>query len=490
MRSLLTEKDVDKLVALYVRVSTMEQATEGYSIGEQTERITKYCEAMGWKVYKVYTDAGYSGGDVQRPALKQMIKDVKSGKVNKVLVYKLDRLSRSQKDTLHLIEDVFLKNNTDFVSMSENFDTSTSFGRAMIGILAVFAQLEREQIKERMTMGKDARAKLGKFHGSNKVPIGYNYFDGELVQNDYEKMQIQKAFELVLMGLSYYQIANELNSYGYSHRYGEWNDLSVRRVLGQKTYCGYIFHKGEWYKGTHNAYVSEEDFEAVQRIIEERKRRHTECNHRSGLATSYLGGLLECKHCTAKYGKSYRDYKKKDGTITRSSKYTCHSRSKRNKHLIKNPDCKNKIWIMEDLDQIILNEIKKLSFDPQYFDQIKESTIKDDNTVIIIQKEITKLNNQMSNLMDLYSVGQMPIDVLQDKVNGLNEKKSALEDEIERIHEERNRILSKEETIFIAQSFEDTLKHANLDDVRAVIGGLIEKIELDNDDVTIHWKFV
>ena len=183
-------------VALDPRVSTQEHAANGYSIDEQIERMKKYCEAMNWTVYKVYTDAGYSGANTDRPALKQMIKDIKRGKIDKVLVYKLDRLSRSQKDTLELIEDVFLANNVDFVSMNENFDTSTAFGRAMIGILAVFAQLEREQIKERMAMGREARAKEGKFHGSCMIPIGYDYTDGKLVTNEFEKIQIQKIFQM------------------------------------------------------------------------------------------------------------------------------------------------------------------------------------------------------------------------------------------------------------------------------------------------------
>lgn len=120
-------------VVIYVRVSTTEQATEGYSIGEQTERLKMYCEAMGWEIVDIFVDPGYSGGDTNRPGLTSMIKTVETTDVDKVVVYKLDRLSRSQKDTLFLIEDVFLKNNTDFVSMNENFDTSTPFGRAMIG---------------------------------------------------------------------------------------------------------------------------------------------------------------------------------------------------------------------------------------------------------------------------------------------------------------------------------------------------------------------
>ena len=120
-------------VVIYVRVSTAEQAKEGYSIGEQIERLQKYCEAMGWEIVETFIDPGYSGGDTERPGLQAMIKTVETTDVDKVVVYKLDRLSRSQKDTLFLIEDVFLANNTDFVSMSENFDTSTPFGRAMIG---------------------------------------------------------------------------------------------------------------------------------------------------------------------------------------------------------------------------------------------------------------------------------------------------------------------------------------------------------------------
>ena len=114
---------------IYVRVSTQEQAQEGYSIGEQEDRIKKYCSAMGWTVYKVYADPGFSGGSTNRPALQQLIQDVKDHRINKVVVYKLDRLSRSQRDTLNLIEDVFNSNEVDFVSMSENFDTSSPFDR-------------------------------------------------------------------------------------------------------------------------------------------------------------------------------------------------------------------------------------------------------------------------------------------------------------------------------------------------------------------------
>ena len=137
-------------VVCYVRVSTREQAEKGYSVSEQQERLKAYCLAKDWVVAQVITDPGFSGAKLERPGMQQLISLVQAKKCDAVLVWKLDRLSRSQKDTLYLIEDVFLKNGCAFVSMNENFDTSTAFGRAMIGILSVFAQLEREQIRERM----------------------------------------------------------------------------------------------------------------------------------------------------------------------------------------------------------------------------------------------------------------------------------------------------------------------------------------------------
>ena len=148
----------------YVRVST-ENQLENYSIEEQTMRIRSYCQAKGWHLIKIYTDGGYSGGNINRPALQQMLTDMKRGTVDAIIVYKLDRLSRSQKDTLTLIEDHMLSAGVDFISINENFDTSSPFGRAMIGILSVFAQLEKDQITERFTMGRIGRSKAGYYHG-------------------------------------------------------------------------------------------------------------------------------------------------------------------------------------------------------------------------------------------------------------------------------------------------------------------------------------
>ena len=189
--------------ACYVRVSTDNQL-ENYSIEEQTDRLKAYCKAKDIHIVKFYTDGGYSGGNLNRPALQQMLTDIDHGIIDLVVVYKLDRLSRSQKDTLTLIEDRFLTRNVDFISINENFDTSTPFGRAMIGILSVFAQLEKDQITERFTMGRIGRAKNGYFHGGGNAPTGYDYIDGNLVVNQYEALQVQELYNRFIKGYSVY----------------------------------------------------------------------------------------------------------------------------------------------------------------------------------------------------------------------------------------------------------------------------------------------
>lgn len=476
-------------VILYVRVSTQEQAKEGYSIGEQIDRLTKYCEAMGWTIIKVYTDPGYSGATMDRPGLKKLIKDVENGLADKIVVYKLDRLSRSQLDTLYLIEKVLLGNNTDFVSMNENFDTSTPFGRAMIGILAVFAQLEREQIKERMMMGKEARAKEGKFHGSKNIPIGYDYIDGLLTPNQFEKIQVVQAYELAAAGLAPTQIAKKLTAAGYSHKYGEWTERAVRRILRTKTYIGYVKHKNEWYKGIHEVFISDELYNEVNKLLDIRSEQHLQYNRRAGRATSYLAGFMYCKKCGAKYSKNTTSYVGKTGKRQRYRNFICNSRDGRKDYLVKDPNCKNKIWKEDDLTELVFDEIRKLGTDPEYIAKIQAEKV-DDERPAIIAAEKDKLEAQIVKLMDLYTIGNMPLEMIEKKIHEINDHKDKLEEELEKIAEENEAKLSEAEAIALVNSFGDILDRGDFDEIRATIATLIEKIEIDDELIEIHWNFV
>lgn len=474
---------------LYVRVSTQEQAKEGYSIGEQTERLTNYCKAKGWEIYKVYTDGGYSGKDTHRPSMERLVKDVESGVLDMVLVYKLDRLSRSQKDTLFLIEDVFNANGVAFSSMTENFDTSTPFGRAVIGILSTFAQLEREQIKERITIGLEARAKDGKWTGGGNPPIGYNFVNDSLLEiDDYEAMQVREAFELFLQRLPISRIVTILNEKGYTHQYGTWKVHSLKEVLRRPVYCGLVRYKGKISEGIHDPIISMETFEKAQEIFDERDKDNPD--YKNSFKYKYaLGGLLHCRQCNAYYGKK-KSHCLADGTPVH--KYMCYSYSKPSGHQIKKADCDNKRWFADQLENIIYGEVHKLAFDPGYVEkQLKDNFSDNENAMLVttFEKRIEEIDQAMSRYSDLYALGTYTIEDIKAKVTPLSKEKEKLKRQIDIIRAEGNK-MAPEQARDLAESFGEALENGDLDEQRFILQELIQKIELDGEDVHIYWNFV
>ena len=458
--------------ALYCRVSTAEQANEGYSIHEQEERLKSYCSALKIDSYKVYSDPAYSGGNTNRPALQQLIADVKAGKVNKVIVYKLDRLSRSQLDTLYLIEKVFLANNCDFISVSENFDTGSPFGRAIIGILAVFAQLEREQIKERLLMGRTARAKEGYFHGGSGGAIGYEYINGNLVINHYEAMQIKEAFTLYCTGYNFTDIRKLFDQKGYRTRFGSWNDKRIREVILNDLYIGKITFSGKKYDGKHTPIIDPETFKTAQAIHKAHYKEHVYNRQSPTNRFNYLGGLIYCGFCGAKFCCNYRAGGK-------YAYYTCYSRRKINKAMVKDPDCKNKIWRADKLNELILDEVMKLKLDP---DQLKEAKTEDKRPAI--QSQLDKLMLKRSKLIDLYSSDRITLEDFDLKIESLN-------DQIDKLNEQ----LLEAHTADLSQikrsidTFKALKEKSTVNELRSVLQILIDKIIIKNEDVEIHWNF-
>lgn len=339
--------------ACYVRVSTDHQR-ENYSIGEQTSRLQAFCQAKDITIGKIYTDGGYSGGNLNRPALQEMLSHLKEYDI--VIVYKLDRLSRSQKDTLLLIEDYFLVSKVDFISVCENFDTSTPLGRAMIGMLSVFAQLEKDQITERFTMGRIARAKNGYYHGGSTAPTGYDYINGRLVINDTEARQVQELYERFRQGHSIYDCWQYMQS-RYDTKYGGWkSETLVRNVLRNEVYIGKVKFKQKTYPGNHQPIISETLFYEVQDLLQKRKKENSFCGGSRPQKTPFtprtlLSGLLYCGRCGARFHGEHGNY-------------SCYSRTKGSKKHIKNPACRNRKWQIAQLDTLIINAVCRLKFEP------------------------------------------------------------------------------------------------------------------------------
>ena len=460
---------MSKRVFLYVRVSTQEQANEGYSVKEQEERLKAYAKSRDYTVVKSYVDGGYTGANLDRPALQEMIKNIK--KVDHVLVYKLDRLSRSQKDTLYLIEEVFLKNNVDFVSLNESFDTSTPFGRAMIGILSVFAQLEREQTKERSMMGREARAKEGYYHGGdpNKIMIGYDYVDGKLIINEYEAECVKYIFSSYLKGKGFRKIFDEI-SIKYPNAVN--NESTVKRILKRPVYKGSIIFNKKEYQGNHIPIINKLDFDNVQKIMNKKSSKYGGTSKNTYLLT----GLLYCGHCGARMaGKAGK--KLKSGETLKY--YVCYTRRGTPKHMMMADSCNKSFERKEVIENKIINELKKL--------KISDITSKEkevnENKVNILIKQVDKIDNQISKTVDLFSLGNIPIDVLTKKIDGLNEDKEKLLSHI-------NELSSDPVDLDEIKEIIPKLKNINNWDVgikQTTLIKLINKITVYNDKMAIEW---
>lgn len=466
-----------KAVALYCRVSTREQVN-GYSIDEQIDRLKLYAESQGWKDIKLFVDPGFSGASMNRPALQELILEVKDGKIQKVVVYKLDRLSRSQKDTLELIEDVFLANNCDFESMSERFDTGTPFGNAMIGILAVFAQLERETIKERTMMGKEARVKAGLRINSGFAPIGYDQREGHLYINEYEASLVRELFESYCKGLSLNEVIRDFNDKGLVTKYGEWNRLRVFRILRNPLYNGKLLHNGEVWDGEHEAIISDELWNKTQKRIESAPT-YTRAKGRKAL----LGGLLRCKRCGATYSTKSWIVK---GERVRS--YCCNSRRKSAPQLIRDPNCKNDNWREDVLDALIWDELNKLSLDESLIYNMTEEPSEQNDRSASLAHEMAQIDVKRMKLLDLYTEGTFSASELSEKVDQLNIQKQKLSDELEKIENKKSRI-EKDEAVLLIRTLNDVRDNGTTDDQRLLISSLIDLIEIDGQDVYIHWSF-
>ena len=336
-------------VALYRRISTLTQLEKGYSLEAQLERMLAYCKAKDYEVVMNIEDPGYSGANLERPGIARIIEAVQNKVVDIVLVYKLDRLSRSQKDVLYMIEDVFLPNKVDFVSISENFDTTTPAGRAMIGLLSVFSQLEKENITERFMSGRQQRARRSLWHGGGTEPIGYDYIDGHLEVNKEEAYQVKLVYEMYAAGSSMTEIAEHMQKQDYQTKHGGWSYLStIANVLDNPLYAGLIHFDGVIVPGSHKPIVNKELNRKVKAMRERAKilaYKQTDSKH-------LLTGLIYCYKCGARY------FAKKDKS---RHYYCCHSRAKSNRAMVKDPNCKNDNWRAADLEAR-----KCLSFKQQY----------------------------------------------------------------------------------------------------------------------------
>ena len=447
---------VKKIKALYVRVSTDSQV-EGYSIEAQIEFLESYLKSQGWDDYEVYMDPGFSGKNLERPAIQKLIKDCESGKIDMVLVFKLDRLSRSQKDTLFLIEEVFNKNNVGFISIRERFDTTSPFGKAMIGILSVFAQLERETILERTRIGLKKRAEDGFWRGGGKTPFAYDYDKetGTLVVNQERKIIFDLMKTLRLQGYSYHELSKVT---GYDEAW-------IQGILNAKTNLGKIPYKGELYEGRHEAIISEEEYEQLQ-IIEKSRSRNQHASH------YLLSGKIYCAKCGAKYR-----YQKWGQRII----CYCYSQQKSKPKLVKDPNCNNLRLDSFEIEDAFLEQLFAMSLDENLFRETfhLSKTNLEDELKIRLDKTVKKIENLIQLLSE--DIAKTEIKIELEK---LIEEKTNITKELEDIKEKEQTKKSYEEI----KNLSKVWTHLEFKEKRCVIEGLLDKIVVDGNTLKIYWN--
>lgn len=326
--------------AIYTRVSTDEQARSDYS---SLDRQREICESyinifreQGWKVAGVYEDGGFSGKDLNRPQLQEMVDDLKAGKLDAIVTYKIDRISRSLKDFYDFWE-VLKEHSVTFASATQQFDTSNSTGMLMLNVLLSFAQYEREVTRERTLSKMAGRAERGMWNGGN-IPLGFDYSPEtkRLQANPDEAPIIKFVFQRIIETRSPSVVAREANSHGYRTKErvvttrdgtekpigaNRFDEDTVKAIIRSPLYKGFIRYGANLYPGIHHPIVDETTWDSANRCIGT-VRKDDPVRHKDD-HVHLLKGILKCGTC----GTSMTPYPagKKDKAGNRYLYYACTS---------------------------------------------------------------------------------------------------------------------------------------------------------------------
>ncbi|OAM05708.1 MAG: recombinase [Wolbachia endosymbiont of Dactylopius coccus] len=302
--------------AIYTRKSNEDGLEQKFnSLDAQRVACEKYIKSRErWVVLpKRYDDGGFSGKNLERPAIKELFEDVKAGEVDCVVVYTLDRLSRETKDSIE-VTSFFRRHRVNFIAVTQIFDNNTPMGKFVQTVLSGAAQLEREMIVERVK-NKIATSKEEGLWMGGTLPLGYDVKDKELIINEKEAKTVKHIFERYMELKSMAELARELNREGYRTKArsdgGEiFKKATVRRIITNPTYMGKIKHYEKQYEGKHEAIIEEEKWQKAQELIKNQPYRKAKYEE------ALLKGIIKCKSCNAnmtltyakKENKRYRYY--------------------------------------------------------------------------------------------------------------------------------------------------------------------------------------
>ena len=443
-----------KIIAIYCRVSTDEQAEFGYSIDEQKRLLEEWCKANDYIIYKCYSDRGISGKNIKdRPALKELLSDAKEGKFDMVISWKINRVSRKLEDVLKIVS-LLEKNNITFKSYSEPFETDTPAGRMQFQMMALIGEFERGTIAQNVKMGMIAKAKSGNWCGGrvlgydivpNNSPEEEKKGKNKLDINEKEAEIVRFIFNEYSKGKGYKAITNQINKLGYKTKKGNnFSVGSIRDILTNPVYIGEIRYnvRQNWsekrrrninpnpirVKGKHEAIIDRELWDKVQLILESKKGKPSRIYD----GEYPLTGILRCPKCGAGMVISRTTNTLADGTKKRIAYYCCGNWKNKGTSVCNSNTIrvdKANEYVFKKIEELVSNEamIKAVvkNINKERKDKVKPAK----RLLGDIDKELEKLDKRKRKIFEAYEDDILTKEEFQIRKDELNEKIRILEEE-------------------------------------------------------------
>ena len=443
-----------KIIAIYCRVSTDEQAEFGYSIDEQKRLLEEWCKANDYIIYKCYSDRGISGKNIKdRPALKELLSDAKEGKFDMVISWKINRVSRKLEDVLKIVS-LLEKNNITFKSYSEPFETDTPAGRMQFQMMALIGEFERGTIAQNVKMGMIAKAKSGNWCGGrvlgydlvpNNSPEEEKKGKNKLEINEKEAEIVRFIFNEYSKGKGYKAITNQINKLGYKTKKGNnFSVGSIRDILTNPVYIGEIRSnvRQNWsekrrrninpnpirVKGKHEAIIDRELWDKVQLILESKKGKPSRIYD----GEYPLTGILRCPKCGAGMVISRTTNTLADGTKKRIAYYCCGNWKNKGTSVCNSNTIrvdKANEYVFKKIEELVSNEamIKAVvkNINKERKDKVKPAK----RLLGDIDKELEKLDKRKRKIFEAYEDDILTKEEFQIRKDELNEKIRILEEE-------------------------------------------------------------
>ena len=414
---------------LYTRVSSRNQAEADYSSLEtQRERLEAYCKSQdNYTVYRVYEDGGYSADSLDRPALKEMLRDLREGKLNCVLSYKIDRLTRSVKD-FHVLMDVFDRNGVKYVSVTQSLDTQNPMGRLLRNVLLDFAQFEREMTADRTRDKMHQRAQKGLWNGGN-VPYGYAAKNKRLIINAEEAARLQFMFQRFADTPSLARLRDDLHRRGWIARSNKpWSKTALDQILRNPLYSGFIRFNEQRYKGEHAADRARSLFNKAQSVRRDRSHGSSTLKR-----VFLLKGLIRCSVCDSWMTPHYTQKRHKDGSVYRIPSYRCTKTIH-----FENSICSIKHINADHVEGIVIGKLSELSQNEDYLKMAVEELNRNlkrkveplEKEAALIKKRLDEIEHEISRYVKALGQGKLSIGRLETQVSSLEADKKALQIEL------------------------------------------------------------